>query len=93
MTHVMGHPRLKRSVLGSRLGSCWKCMSLTAGCLIGSIVLLFVAAGWAEIEGQETAFNHVLYLCGLVGTFAFSLLALAHLTAFILRRSLWRERH
>jgi hypothetical protein len=68
-------------------------MSLTAGCLIGSIVLLFVAAGWAEMEGQQTTFNHLLYLGGLVGTVAFSLLGLAHLAAFILRRSVWRERH
>ncbi|MCA8958295.1 MAG: hypothetical protein KDC87_19615 [Planctomycetes bacterium] len=80
---------LRSAILESRLGSCWKCMSLTAVLLVASVVLTVEAANWEDGAPGGDGF---WLLVATIATVVFALLGAAHAVTFVLRRTLWRER-
>ncbi len=81
---------MKTKILRSRLGSCWKCMTFSSVMLVACVLLVFLAATLDDQDG-ETVVGDGWLILAMAGAVLFSLLSLAHLLTFLLRKSVWRH--
>lgn len=75
---------LKGAVYASRLGKCWKCMSISVGLLITSLCLTVVFSGFDDNA------DHTLFMIALVASIVFGLLTLTHFVVWVLRKTSWQ---
>ena len=81
-------PGFMHVVLSSRLGACWKCMSISLGMTVTCALGCVCSAQWCLLEDSPVA--AWISVGAFAGTCLFGLLSLAHLILLAIRSTMTR---